>query len=173
MSDYLMRAENAIALLDRLCDHGVDVCVGGGWGVDALLRRQTRPHSDLDLWLPAADLERLFTAFVASGVDRIFPWPGDRPWNFVLHDGLQLRVDLHIYERIADGSIHYGPVVDGAVFPGEALAGEGTILGAEVTCESAEWAVWCHTGYPPRAVDRHDVALLCERFGLDLLEGYD
>lgn len=108
-----------------------------GWGVDALLQRQTRSHSDLDLWLPAADLERLFTAFIASGIDRILPWPGDRPWNFVLHDGLRLRVDLHLYEPLADGSIHYGPVVDGAVFPAEALTGEGAILDAEVTCESA------------------------------------
>lgn len=173
MSDYLMQAEDAVALLDRLRDHRVEVCVGGGWGVDALLERQTRPHSDLDLWLPAADLERLFIAFVASGVDRIFPWPGDRPWNFVLHDGLRLRVDLHLYEPLADGSIHYGAVVNGTVFPAEALAGEGTILGVEVTCESAEWAMRWHTGYSPRAVDRHDVALLCERFGMDLPEGYD
>lgn len=173
MSGYSMPAEDAVALLAGLRDHGVDACVGGGWGVDALLQRQTRLHSDLDLWLPAAHLEGGFTAFVASGIDRVFPWPGDRPWNFVLHDGLRRRVDLHLYERMPDGSIQYGSAVDGTVFAADALTGEGAILGTAVTCESPEWAVRWHSGYAPRAVDRHDVALLCDRFGIDAPEGYD
>lgn len=168
-----MSADDANTVLDRLRDHGVDVCVGGGWAVDALLQRQTRVHSDLDLWLPATDLERAFSAFVAGGVDRIFPWQGDRPWNFVLHDGLHLRVDLHLYERLQDASLHYGSAVDGVVFPAAALRGEGAIAGTAVTCESPEWAVRWHTGYPPRAVDRHDVALLCDRFGIDVPPGYE
>lgn len=172
MSEYTMPAEDAVALLERLREQGVQTCVGGGWAVDALLQRQTRPHSDLDLWLPAPHLERAFTALVASGVDRIFPWPGDRPWNFVLHDGLHLRVDLHVFERVSDQSIHYGSALDGVTFPADALAGEGAILGTAVTCESARWALRWHTGYPPRPVDRHDVSLLCERFGMALPDGY-
>ncbi len=167
-----MSAGDAVALVERLGEHEVDVCVGGGWGVDALLREQTREHSDLDLWLPAAQLERLFVAFAGVGLDRIFPWPGDRPWNFVLHDGVRLRVDLHLYEPLRDGTLHYGSVVDGVVVPGEALGGHGVIAGTAVRCEAAEWAVRWHTGYPPREVDRHDVSLLCERFGIDLPESF-
>lgn len=168
-----MSAQDAVALLQRLDAHGVDVCVGGGWSVDALLREQTREHSDLDVWAPASHLERLFVAFAEAGVDRIFPWPGDRPWNFVLHDGVRLRVDLHLYEPLADGSLHYGSVVNGGAFSAEALAGCGSIAGAEVRCESAEWALLWHTGYPARAVDRHDVKLLCRRFGLAVPEGFE
>ncbi|MEU8659556.1 nucleotidyltransferase domain-containing protein [Actinoplanes philippinensis] len=108
-----------------------------------------------------------------DGVDRILPWPGDRPWNFVLHDGLRRRVDLHLYEPLADGSLHYGSVVNGGAFSAEALAGRGSIAGAEVRCESAEWALLWHTGYPARAVDRHDVRLLCRRFGLAVPEGFE
>lgn len=169
---HVMRAEDAIALLARLSDHDVDVCVGGGWGVDALLREQTREHSDLDLWVPAAHLERLFLGFAEVGIDRIFPWPGDRPWNFVLHDG-KLRVDLHLYERLPDGSLHYGSAINGVSFPAEALSGEGTIGGTTVRCEAAEWAVRWHTGYQPRDVDRHDVPLLCERFEIELPLEFD
>jgi lincosamide nucleotidyltransferase A/C/D/E len=168
VGQYVMSAEDAVALLDRLGSHRVDVCLGGGWGVDALLEEQTREHSDLDVWAPAAHLERLFVAFAAAGLDRVFPWPGDRPWNFVLHDGLRLRVDLHLYEALPDGSLHYGSVVDGVVFPAEALAGRGSIAGTAVRCEAAEWAVRWHTGYPPRDVDRHDVPLLSKRFGIAL-----
>src|SRR4051794_32039079 len=63
---------------------------------DLLLGRQTRPHADLDVWAPAHDFEGLLAAFAAYGVDRIHPWPGDRPWNFVLHDGNTRRGDLHV-----------------------------------------------------------------------------
>jgi len=163
-----MSEDDAVALLRRLGEHRVDACVGGGWGVDALLGRQTREHSDLDLWLPAAHLEHLFVAFAAVGLDRIFPWPGDRPWNFVLHDGADLRVDLHLYEACPDGSVYYGSALDGEVFPAEALDGAGTIAGVPVRCEAAEWSLRWHTGYQARDVDHHDVPLLCRRFDLAL-----
>jgi lincosamide nucleotidyltransferase A/C/D/E len=167
-----MTARDAVGILDGLADRGVGACVGGGWAVDALLDAQTREHSDLDLWLPAADLEPLFVAFAESGVDRILPWPGDRPWNFVLHDGERRRVDLHLYEPRGDGTIHYGSALDPYTFPAEALAGRGTIAGNPVRCESPEWAVRWRTGYPPRAADRHDVALLCDRFGIPHPTGF-
>jgi lincosamide nucleotidyltransferase A/C/D/E len=172
VSEYVMSAQDAVALLKRLDAHAADVCVGGGWSVDALLGEQTREHSDLDLWVPADHLERLFVAFAETGVDRLFPWPGDRPWNFVLHDGVRRRVDLHLYEPLADGSWHYGSVVDSGTYPADALAGSGAIGGTAVRCESAEWALRCHTGYPARPVDHHDVPLLCRRFGLALPDGF-
>jgi lincosamide nucleotidyltransferase A/C/D/E len=124
------------------------------------------------VWAPAAHLERLFRGFTEAGVDRVFPWPGDRPWNFVLHDGLRLRVDLHLYEPLPDGALHYGSVVDGVVFPADALAGHGLIAGMAVRCEAAEWAVRWRSGYSLRDVDRHDVSLLCKRFGIDLPEAF-
>lgn len=172
MVGHVMAAGEAVALLEALREHGVDACVGGGWGVDALLGEQTREHSDLDLWVPAAHLERLFVALSERGVDQIFPWPGDRPWNFVLHDGGRARVDLHLYEPLPDGTLHYGSVRDGDRFPAEALSGRGTIAGSAVRCEAPRWAVRWHTGYPPRAADRHDVPLLCQRFGIDLPEAF-
>jgi lincosamide nucleotidyltransferase A/C/D/E len=167
-----MTAEDVTALLRGLAEHRVDACVGGGWAVDALLGTQTREHADLDLWLPAADLEALFAAFAERGVDRVFPWPGDRPWNFVLHDGRRRRVDLHLYEPRSDGAVHYGSAVDPYTFPADALAGRGVIGGTPVRCESPEWAVRWRTGYPPRPADRHDVPLLCARFGIPLPPGF-
>jgi lincosamide nucleotidyltransferase A/C/D/E len=162
MSGHVMTAGNATALLGALAEHEVDACVGGGWAVDALLGAQTREHADLDRWVPAADLERLFVAFAQRGVDRIFPWPGDRPWNFV----------LHLYEPRPDGPMHYGSVLDPYTFPVEALAGRGSIAGTEVRCESREWAVRWRTGYPPRPNDLHDVPLLCARFGIPVPAGF-
>jgi lincosamide nucleotidyltransferase A/C/D/E len=172
MSEHVMTAESAIRLLDALSVQGVEPCVGGGWAVDALLGRQTREHSDLDLWVAAPDAEPLFLALTQVGVDRLFPWPGDRPWNFVIHDGHQLRIDLHFYERGNDDTVHYGAFDSSEFFPATALAGRGMIGARRVRCEAAEWAVRWHSGYPLRAVDCHDVPLLCERFGLKLPEAF-
>jgi lincosamide nucleotidyltransferase A/C/D/E len=169
---YAMTAEDVVELVTGLDDHGVDACLSGGWAVDALLGEQTRPHSDLDLWAPAGHLERLFVALAGVGVDRILPRPGDRPWNFVLHDGDRRSVDLHLYEPLPDTTVHFGSVVDGITFPAEALAGHGRVAGLAVRCEAPRWAVRWHTGYPPRPTDRHDVRLLCSRFHLDVPEAF-
>ncbi|WP_127503515.1 nucleotidyltransferase domain-containing protein [Actinoplanes solisilvae] len=167
-----MSAPEVVAIVSELGARGVAAGVGGGWGVDALLGSQTREHSDLDLWLPAEGLEPAFLGFRQLGIDRIQPWPGDRPWNFVLHDGGRLRADLHLYELRADGAVHYGSALDGVSFPAAALEGAGTVDGMSVRCEAAEWSVRWHTGYPPRVKDRHDVSLLCTRFGLALPDGF-
>lgn len=170
---HLMTAATAVHIVQTLQQQNVGVTVGGGWAVDALLGQQTRDHEDLDLWLTAADLDPLIPAFVGLGIDRLLPWGGDRPWNFVLHDGGHLRVDLHLYEPLPDGLLHYGSVTTKAtVFPAAALAGHGTIAAVPVTCDSPSWALTCHTGYPPRPVDHHDVTLLCARFQLELPTAY-
>ncbi|HEX6737122.1 MAG TPA: aminoglycoside nucleotidyltransferase, partial [Vicinamibacteria bacterium] len=54
-----MRAEEVVALYALLAERGVRVWVDGGWGVDALLGEQTRPHKDLDALVPFDDLGML------------------------------------------------------------------------------------------------------------------
>jgi lincosamide nucleotidyltransferase A/C/D/E len=168
VNEYAMPAEVARSLVTALTEQGVHASVGGGWAVDALVGRQTRPHSDLDLWVDASQLERLFVAFTRVGLDRIFPWPGDRPWNFVLHDGGTRRVDLHLYEVLGDRRLHYGSVTAPYVFMTDDLSGQGVVADLVVPCESPDFVLRNRTGYEPRDVDRHDVAVLCERFGMPL-----
>lgn len=166
-----MSASDAIEILAVLAEHDVDVCLGGGWAVDALVGHATRVHGDLDLWVPAASFDRAVVAFVSVELDRLYPWGDDRPWNFVLHDGRARRLDLHLFEDFSDGWLHYGGV-RGERFPSVALGGEGVIEGRTVRCESPEWSLRWHCGYPPREQDRHDVELLCATFGLELPDGY-
>jgi lincosamide nucleotidyltransferase A/C/D/E len=160
-----MPSETVRTLITALQEHGVDVCIGGGWAVEALVGKQTRQHSDLDIWVDANDFEGLLAACVDQGLDRIHPWPGDRPWNFVLHDGFSRRVDLHVYETLDDGQLHYGSVRAPFMFAHHDLSGAGEIAGTTVRCERPEFALQNHTGYELRDIDRHDVAVLCEHFG--------
>ena len=172
MPVHVMTARSAVELLQALAEAGVDACVGGGWAIDALLGEQTREHSDLDLWVLAADFDPLLATLVRRRIDRVLHWGGDRPWNFALHDGGDLRVDLHLYEQIEDGALHYGGVREGVSFPASALSGSGRIAGMPVRCDTPAWALQCHTNYLPREVDRQDVRLLCAKFGLDFPDGY-
>jgi lincosamide nucleotidyltransferase A/C/D/E len=81
-------------------------------------------------------------------------------------------VDLHFYELLADGGWHYGSATAGEHFPAVALDGRGVIGGVGVRCDAPQWSIRWHTGYDLRPVDRHDVPLLCERFGVALPEEY-
>ena len=137
-----------------------------------MLGEQTREHADLDLWLEAPTIEPLFVAMAGLGIDRVFPWPGDRPWNFVLHDGGLLRIDLHCFEAASADTLHYGAFDGNQTFPTAALTGRGHIGGMAVQCEHPEWAVRWRVGYPRRPVDRHDVARLRTRFALDIPETF-
>lgn len=171
-AQHEMPASEAARLIAALSEAGVLATVGGGWAVDALLGEQTRPHSDLDLWVPAPDLDPLIRVFADDRLDRLYPWGGDRPWNFVLHDGSTRRVDLHLYERLPDQTVHYGSVDGGDRFPSEYLDGRGSINGDTVRCETPAWALECHTGYNPRPSDRDDVVRLCTKYALRLPDAY-
>src|SRR4051794_20302244 len=167
-----MSEQAAADLLADLAAYGAHPVVGGGWAIDALLGEKTRRHGGLDLLLPAVDLNPVLTALVTRRLDRVLPVPGDRPWNFVLHDGHRLRLDLHLYEPRTDGTWHYGSALMGQVFPDAALQGQGTIAGLSVRCDAPEWSVRWHTGYPPRETDRRDVMALCARYKLSPPPGF-
>ena len=51
MSDFEgedVTAEDVIELYSTLLERGIQLWLDGGWGIDALLQRQTRSHTDLD-----------------------------------------------------------------------------------------------------------------------------
>src|SRR5215210_3558647 len=57
-------------ILDALDGAGLRAWLAGGWGVDALVGRQTRPHTDLDLVVPSDDLETVFCLLHQHGFRR-------------------------------------------------------------------------------------------------------
>ena len=105
---HVMEAEAARCLLDALAASGVDPCVGGGWGVDALLGEQTRQHADLDLWILAAEFEHSISAFAETGIDRLYPWGLDGtatlpPWPAVFGpDGIECDPLNRTVEELID-----------------------------------------------------------------------
>ena len=162
----MMTASDVVDLYRAFNDAGIRVWIDGGWAVDALLRRQTRPHKDLDIAVEQSDVARLCELLAAHGYGDV-PRDDTSAWNFVLGDDQGREVDVHAIVLDRDGNGLYGPADEGAMYPAAALTGTGTITGQVVTCISAESMVKFKTGYKLSEKDFRDVAALCEQFGIE------
>jgi lincosamide nucleotidyltransferase A/C/D/E len=164
-------AEDVADLYDRLDAAGVRIWIDGGWAVDALIGEETRPHADLDIAIEQKDLARLRAMLEADGYTDI-PREDASPWNFVLGDAHGRRIDIHVIVFDTAGNGILGPPENGHMYPAGSLEGSGRIAGRPVRCIAPDFLVQFHTGYPPRPNDRHDVRLLCNRFGIPLPDAY-
>jgi lincosamide nucleotidyltransferase A/C/D/E len=166
-----MTAADVISLYTELQKLSITIWVDGGWGVDALLGEQTRPHKDLDIAIQERDIPQLRALLEARCYKEIKI--GDaRSWNFVLGDENGREIDVHVIVLDKEGNGIYGPLGNGQVYPSASLSGSGIIQGHKVRCISAEWAVKFHSGYELKMKDFADVSALCKKFGLALPEEY-
>ena len=166
-----MTANDVIRLYTELENLGIKIWLDGGWGVDALLGEQTRPHEDVDIVIQKQDVANMREMLEAQSY-RDIPRDDTCPWNFVLGDDLGHLVDVHVivFDEVGNGI--YGPVENGDIYPADALIEGGVIAGHPVRCLSAECLVEFHTGYPLRVCDFQDVPALCKKFGIVLPEAY-
>jgi lincosamide nucleotidyltransferase A/C/D/E len=165
-------AADASRILGQLEAAGLVVWLDGGWGVDALLGRQTRPHQDLDLVIARDDLATAQQTLAPAGfVHDPTAVPG-LPARLVLVDADGREVDLHpvIFDRHGCGWQDLGADAWGA-YPAEELTATGVIAGRSVRCKSPTLEVRHRLGYPLTATDRHDLALLARRFGVAVPPG--
>ena len=155
-----------LAVLDAA---GVRAGLTGGWGVDALLRRETRLHGDADLGVPAEAVDAAIDALARIGYGVTID---QRPARLVLVSD-KGTVDLHpIVWGPTGAGIQTG--VDGETFeyrPGS-LEAEGLIAGQTVRCGTPSLQLAFHEHYVPRDHDRADMAALAEEFGLPLPPAY-
>jgi lincosamide nucleotidyltransferase A/C/D/E len=146
-------ATTARAVVDALEAAGVPYRLIGGWGVDALLGRQTRPHLDLDVVVDgsAPDLRaRIETALAATGLhlageETSIP---PMPTVWVYADGGGATVDVLPADLSA-------PPFDGGAITGR-------IDGRPVACISAEIQRRLRAGYRHRRTDRDDLSALAD-----------
>jgi lincosamide nucleotidyltransferase A/C/D/E len=163
--------DDVLNVFDRLDAAGIEWWVDGGWGVDALLGEETRPHDDLDLVVRREAIERLAGVFPEFTPVEEEWWPA----RYVLRDDAGRQIDFHPVEfdecgdglqELADGNSGRYPAAD--------LEGRGRIGGREVRCITPELQVRHHeyTSGRPDDIDWDDVRTLCARFGLALPPSY-
>lgn len=160
-----MQLETVITLCRAFDEAGLSFWIDGGWGVDALLEEQTREHADLDLAVPLAQLSQFERSLLPLGYRR-GDRPGDPVWNWVLRHPTDGSVDLHGFVLNAEGDGVLGEPGENSIYPAGSLDGVGKLGELQVRCIAAPFVLMFRNGFEPRAVDHHDVAALCDRFGL-------
>ncbi|MER7977357.1 amino acid transporter [Streptomyces sp. NPDC095817] len=159
-----MTGDDVLEILGVLRAAGTDVWIGGGWGIDALLGRQTRPHRDLDLMHREEQEPAVVAALAGAGFAESLD---QRPVRFVVADATGREIDLHPLVFASDGSATQASPEPGHPFryPASCFV-TGTVRDSTVPCLSAEQQVSFHQGYEPSDRDRHDMARLREAFGI-------
>jgi lincosamide nucleotidyltransferase A/C/D/E len=148
-------------VMGALEDAGVRAWLAGGWGVDALLGEQTRPHQDLDLVFDAgSDGERrAIDALASLGFQVVRREPVRTHWwseRIALSDDGGHVVDLHPVS-----GPDFAAALRAYVPDGDSPFVIGTVAGQSVRCLSQPIQLRLHEGYDDATeADRGDVALL-------------
>jgi len=173
----MMHAADVVEVIDALELAGVDVWVCGGWGIDALLEEQTRPHDDLDVIIRTDDIEAAIRVTLGLGFSLM---TDELPQGFVVCDMMDRRIDFHPVRFQRDGSAVQEIKGGGEwVFSAPGLLGAGSVNGREIRCLTPEeQAVRASdqlgdAGYEPTETDRRDIRLLRDRFRITLPFPYD
>jgi lincosamide nucleotidyltransferase A/C/D/E len=171
-----MRAEDVLNVVSALEAHALPFCLAGGWGVDALVGRQSRSHDDLDIVIDNydQDLQRAVDALAPLGFRLVASYER-RAWmpkNTVLEDDTGCRVDLDSLNWQLLAREFGPPGADGAArkeFEHRVFS-EGTVGGRRVPCLSADVQLLYHTLFELTLPHRHDVKLLRDELGAAIPE---
>src|SRR5215203_2551428 len=110
-----MTLEQVLAVLEILRSVDCRFWLEGGWGVDALVGRQTRAHRDLDVDLDARCEELALAVLAEMGYTVETDW---RPNRVELHAPGRGWVDLHPLHLDQDGTARQAALDGGFhVFP--------------------------------------------------------
>jgi lincosamide nucleotidyltransferase A/C/D/E len=159
LMDHLleMRARDVLAVTGAVAGVTTQWWLAGGWGVDALVGRQTRRHRDLDIVVDdnPRELVMIITALADLGLrhlaERYTPrsitprrvWLGDGAGHNVDFLPVDLRAPPFRAAQGAPTSFSTGIVGD-----------------ARIPCLSPALQIEHHKKYRHRSTDRHDLRLL-------------
>ena len=105
-------------ILEMLSEASVKVFLDGGWGVDALIGRETRTHNDIDLFVEKKDYCITISVITGKGYrEVIMDYTTDS--HTVWKDDNGRIIDLHCFEYVEDGILY-----DGYTFPSETFSGK-------------------------------------------------
>jgi ribosomal protein S18 acetylase RimI-like enzyme len=170
----MVSAEDAVLIYKLLAANGIPTWLTGGWGIDALLGEQTRPHKDLDIILLLDDTIRMVNLLDREGYRLKEVWSencqavdaqgNETATAFVLHDAGGREIDVHAMRLDDLGNGIPAWEAEGFYFKQEDLAGEGEIAGLAVRCLTPQAQVECHTGYALPEAQRGDLQRLEAKF---------
>ena len=161
-----MISQDVLAFCNAMQKLGIEIWIDGGWGVDALLGEQTRPHGDLDIVIQERDCQAAVRYLERQGFQELAR-DDSRACNFVMGNDEAKEVDFHVVVLDEEGNGIYGPLdAPEGIYPADALLGRGSIDGVAVRCTSPEYQLQSRTGYALREINLKDVMALAQKFAL-------
>jgi lincosamide nucleotidyltransferase A/C/D/E len=179
----MVSAEDVVEIYKKLSANGIQVWLTGGWGIDALLGEQSRPHKDLDVIMLLDDMIRMTELLSEDGYELDTFWSENKMTRdsignetdtaFVLIDAEGREFDVHAMTIDEQGNgIPAWDEDETFIFTKEDLSGKGQVLGYAVQCITPESQRVCHSGYEIPEKQIRDVELLHEKFGVGYPDGY-
>ena len=161
-ADEGMTVDEVLTVLEAFGRAGCRCWLEGGWGVDALVGRQTRPHRDVDVDFDSSYEAVVLHLLADLGYSIETDW---RPNRVELAAPGRGWVDLHPLVLDDDGAARQA-ALDGGwhEFPSSWFT-TGALDGVSVPCVSAEAQRRFRSGYELRQVDLDDLARLDELSG--------
>lgn len=169
------RAENVLYILQLLEKHSLFVVLDGGWGVDALMNKQSRIHSDLDILILEKELGDVVSVLEKEGFSCIEE-ETELPNRYVMYCEITQRlIDIHPLKELLDGGYLLDMINFVFVYPRESVMEYGRINDQRVRCITAEQQRRCRLNKqydrndPDRLrrdnlnADEHDLNLLQEK----------
>ena len=96
---------DACEILEMLSEASVKVFLDGGWGVDALIGRETRIHNDIDLFVEKKDYGKAISVITWKGYrEVVMDYTTDS--HTVWKDDNGRIIDLHCFEYVEDGILY-------------------------------------------------------------------
>lgn len=146
--------EDLFTVLDLMDDMGIIYWLDGGWGVDALMGKQTRKHRDIDLDFDAQYTVQLLQLLKDNGYEVETDWS---PARIELYHSDLGYIDIHPFVLLSDGKAKQADL-EGGWYEFEAdYFGVAFMEDRSIPCISAKGQMTFHTGYQLREVDKHDI----------------
>ena len=146
-------------LYNWLKENDVTIWIDGGWGVDALIGKPTREHSDLDIAVHRKDNVKIRQLLERNGYIEENRFDSSE-FMYVMKNEAGQSVDIHAFEYDDVGKNIYG-----IEYPFGSLTGTGIISGQEVNCINPSFMFRFKSGYEPKEKDLHDLRVLNDKFG--------
>jgi len=142
----------------------------GGWGVDALLEKQTREHKDLDICIKLVDSEQVRKLIEQAGYAVA---EDESPTRLIMQDNGGRRVDLHLlsFDKEDNGEQNYKGGFN--LYPANDLHSKGLVGKLKVDCLSPELQIKFREVYSPGEKSKHDVRMLADKFQLSVPDGFE
>ncbi|MDD4876492.1 MAG: hypothetical protein PHQ86_05115 [Dehalococcoidales bacterium] len=170
MQNGIMTALSVNEIITILKKTDVEVWLDGGWAVDALFKKQTREHEDLDVVVNINQIP-IIKQSLSSKCFKVTE--DELPTRLVMTDTKNRRIDFHTVTFDNEGG-GIQKLQDGRTYryPPHGFIGFGEVGGQKVKCLTAEVQAECHYGYQPDDKDRHDMRILNRYFGIVLKNPY-